>query len=79
MTSVMVLDGVRSFLHLKDVTNTCKCMGHSPTIECMDFLSAMAESWKKLKTSNVFSSFKLLCVRIKIDQLLCNHSLFVRR
>ena len=32
MTSVMVSDGVTSFLHLKDVTNTCKHLGHSPTI-----------------------------------------------
>ena len=32
MTSVMVLDGVTSFLHAKDVTNTCKRMRHSPTI-----------------------------------------------
>ena len=32
MTSVMALDGVTSFLRLKDVTNTCKCMRHSPTI-----------------------------------------------
>ena len=57
MTSVMTLDGVTSFLRLKDVTNTCKRMRHSPTI------GALAESWKKLKTSNVFSSF------IEIDQL----------
>ena len=41
----------------------------------------MVESWKKLKTSNVFSS-RLFCVRIEIDQLYCvnllrNNSLFV--
>ena len=35
----------------------------------------MAESWKKLKIKNVFR--RLLCVRIEIDQLLCNNSLFV--
>ena len=32
MTSAMALDGVTSFLRLKDVTNTCKRMQHSPTI-----------------------------------------------
>ena len=32
MTSVMAVDGVTSFLRLKDVTNTCKCIRHSPTI-----------------------------------------------
>ena len=26
MTSFMALDGVTSFLRLKDVTSTCKCM-----------------------------------------------------
>ena len=32
MTSVMALDSATSFLRLKDFTNTCKCMQHSPTI-----------------------------------------------
>ena len=32
MTSVIVLDGVISFSRLKDITNTCKRMRHSPTI-----------------------------------------------
>ena len=32
MTSFMVLDGVTSFLLLKDVTNTCKHMRHSLSI-----------------------------------------------
>ena len=32
MTSVMVLDGVTSFLRLKDVTNACIRMRHSPTL-----------------------------------------------
>ena len=31
MTSVMALHSVTSFLRLKDITNTCKCMQHSPT------------------------------------------------
>ena len=30
--SVMTLDSVISYLRLKDVTNTCKPMRHSPTI-----------------------------------------------
>ena len=46
----MALDGVTSFLRLKDVTNTCKRMRRG-------LFSAKAESWKKLKTSNLFSSF----------------------
>ena len=56
MTSVVALDGVMSFLRLKDVTNTCKCMRHSPTI-CGNFSVQWGKSWKKLKTSNVFSLF----------------------
>ena len=32
-------------------------------------ISAMAKSWKKLKTSNDFRH--LLCVRIEIDQFYC--------
>ena len=32
MMSVIALDGVTSFLRLKNITNTCKHMGHSPTI-----------------------------------------------
>ena len=47
----MSLDGVTSFLRLKDVTNTCKRMRRGLSI------SAKAESWKKLKTANLFSSF----------------------
>ena len=47
----MALDGVKSFLRLKEVTNTCTRMGGSLTI------GGMAESWMKLKTSNEFSSF----------------------
>ena len=47
------------FLCLKDITNTCKGMRHSPTIG-RDFFSAMAESWKSLNTSKkVFSSFNV--------------------
>ena len=32
MTSFMTLDDVKSFLCLKDVTNTSTCMRHSPAI-----------------------------------------------
>ena len=32
MTSSMALDGVTSFLRVKDVTITCKRMRHRPTI-----------------------------------------------
>ena len=32
MKSFMSLDGVTSFLRLKEVTNTCKRMRHRPTI-----------------------------------------------
>ena len=56
MTSFMALYGVTSFYRLKDVTITCKRMRRSLRIGGSS-LSAMAESWKKLKTSNVFSSF----------------------
>ena len=42
------------------------------------FCSAMAESWKKLKTSNVFSSF-IVCLKRKrsaiVPELLSNYSL----
>ena len=51
MTSFMALDGITSFLSLKDATITCKSK------YWREFFSAMVESWKKLKTSNVFSSF----------------------
>ena len=56
MTSFMALGDITSFLRLKDVTNTRKRMRHSLSIGG-SYFSAMAESWKKLKTSNVFSSF----------------------
>ena len=32
MTSYMGLDSITCFLHLKDVTNTCKHMQRSPSI-----------------------------------------------
>ena len=45
-----------------------------------DFFSAMAESWKKLNTSNLFSSFIVSSNRNRsavVRKLLCNYSLFV--
>ena len=56
MTSFMALDGVMSFLRLKDVTNTCKRTRRGLSIGG-EFFSAKAETWKKLKTSNLFSPF----------------------
>ena len=47
----MALDDVMSFLRWKDVTYATQ------SNYWRNFLSAMAEGWKKLKTSNVFSSF----------------------
>ena len=52
----MALDGVTSFLRLKDVTNACKRMRRGLSIGGSSF-SAKTESWKKLKASNLFSSF----------------------
>ena len=51
MTSFMALDVITSFLRLKDVTNTCKCMRRG--------LSSGGSSsvQRRLKTSNLFSSF----------------------
>ena len=45
-----------------------------------DFFSAMVESWKKLKTSNVFSSFTVCSNGNRsalVHELLSNNSLFV--
>ena len=45
-----------------------------------DFFSAMAESWKKLKTSNLFSSFIVSSNRNRsalVRKVFCNNSLFV--
>ena len=45
MTSVVVLDGVTSFLRLKYATYSCKRMRHCPTIYWRGLFSVMAESW----------------------------------
>ena len=45
-----------------------------------DFFSAMAESWKKLKASNIFSSFIVCSHRNRsalVRDLLSHNSLFV--
>ena len=45
-----------------------------------DFFSAMGKSWKKLKASNLFSSFIVSSNRNRsslVRVLLCNNSLFV--
>ena len=55
MTSFIALDSVTSFLRLKDVTNTCKHMRRGLSIGGSS--SVKMESWKKLKTLNLFLSF----------------------
>ena len=56
MMSVMAIDGVTSFLRLKDITNTCKHMGHIPTISGNSSVQ-WRKVGKKLNTSNVFLLF----------------------
>ena len=63
---------------MKDVKNACKRLRNVQRLAV--FSSAMAESWKKLKTSNLFSSFIVSLNRNRSAQLLellCNNSLFV--
>ena len=68
MTSFMALDGVTSFLCLKDVTITCKCMRHSLRIGG----SSSVQWWKVGRIWRLRMCFRrLLCVRIEIDQLQC--------
>ena len=67
MTLIVALDGVTSFLRF--LRYIFMYMYAIQSNYWRDFFSAMAESWKKLKTSNVFR--RLLCVRIEIDQLHC--------
>ena len=57
MMSVMVLDDVTSFLRLKDVTNTNVQVNVCDTVQLLAGILQCNESWKKLNTSNVFSSF----------------------
>ena len=75
----MSLDGVTSFLRLKDVTSTRK---RKKAKYWGEFFSAMAESWKKLNTSNVFSLFIVCNNRNRsalVHELLSNDSLFVNQ
>ena len=68
MTSFMALDGVTSFLRLKDVTNTCKRMrrglsiGGSSSVQRRKF----GRSWRLQICFR-----RLLCNKIGIDQLQC--------
>ena len=55
MTSVVPLDGITSFLRLKDATYACKRMD---TVQLLaGFLPCNGGKLEKLKTSNVFPSF----------------------
>ena len=68
MTSFMTLDGVTSYLSLKDVTNTCKRMRRS-----LSFGGSSSVQWRKagriLRFQMCFR--RLFCVRIEIDQPQC--------
>ena len=68
MTSFMSLDGVTSFLRLKDVTISCKRMRRSLIIGG----SSSVQWWKLGRSWRLRMCFRrLLCVRIEIDQLNC--------
>ena len=64
----MALDGVTSFLRLKDVTVTCKRMRRSLSIG-----GSSSVQWQKVGRSwRLRICFRrFLCVRIEIDQLQC--------
>ena len=68
MTSFIALDGVTSFLRLKDVTITCKRMRCSLSIG-----GSSSVQWRKVGRGwRLQMCFRrLLCVRIEIDQLHC--------
>ena len=68
MTLFMALDGVTSFLSLKDVTNTRKRMRRSLNID-----GSSSVQWRKVGRSRILQMCvrRLLCVRIEIDQLQC--------
>ena len=56
MTPVVALDGVTSFCRLRKTLQILVHVNVCETVQLLkDFFSEMAESWKKLKTSNVFS------------------------
>ena len=66
MMSFMVLDGETLFLHLKDVTNTCKPMQRSLSIG-----GSYSVQWRKVGRSQRLKICfrRLLGVRIETDQL----------
>ena len=68
MTSFMALDGVTSFLRLKDVTISFKRMRRSLSID-----GSSSVQWRKVgRRWRLRMCFRrLLCVRIEIDQLQC--------
>ena len=64
----MALDGVTSFLRLKDVTNTCKRMRRSLSIGG----SSSVQKRKVGRTLRLQICFRrLLCIKIEIDQRQC--------
>ena len=68
MTSFMALDGVTSFLRLKDVTNTCKRMRRGLSIGG----SSSVQRRKVGRRRRLQICFRrLLCNKIEIDQLQC--------
>ena len=72
----MAADSETSFWCLKEVTNTCKHLRNF----WRDFFSTMAESWKKLKTSNVVWLFIVCSNRNRyalVHDLLSYNSQFV--
>ena len=64
----MALDGVTSFLRLKDVTNTCKRMRRDLSIGG----SSSVQRRKVGRSCRLQICFRrLLCIKIEIDQLQC--------
>ena len=68
MTSFMTLDGVTSFLRLKDVTKTWKRLRRSLSIG-----GSSSVQWRRVGRSWRFQMCfpRLFCVRIEIDQPQC--------
>ena len=64
----MALDGVTSFLRLKDVTNTCKRMRRGLSIGGSSSVQRrkVGRSWRLQICFR-----RLLCIKIEIDQLQC--------
>ena len=77
MMSVKLVDCVTSFSCFKDVSKYMQTFAKQPNF-WQDFFSAMAESWKKLKT--VVTLF-IVCSNgnrsTLVNELLCYNSLFV--